>query len=510
MPRCRSARFCARWPANFASRPDVPPPPRYRPRFDQLEDRVTPASLLWTNATGDGLYATAANWHDLGGGASAVPGQFDYEYFGFSGSGSNTACTITGSHDVDRVIMDSTYTSTLTVANGADLDVTNFIQQYGTLIVAGGGSIDAGTNYYINGDLGTSGNGTASITTTGGFTLEGSLTAIGPATLSVTAGTFTDHGPITVGSSGGQAGTLDIHATVTGDSTIDVFTNSTLSFLTSGVANPQYTGTIDLAGGTIATDGQLQLGGTMNVTGNASTFAGDLAVINGGVVNIGSTSGGMPQAANLIMSTGSLLVGCTTTGGTSTAGTVNIKSSSNLIFPALQGTTSLCFIGGQGVINLYGANLIATVSRVAAVENHGTIHSEGANVPSPPNDAINGNLSNFGTVEFGGALHTLTIGRDGTGAGGNFTQGSTGTLKMRLDEGPSGPTNDVLAPIGNGTLGGTLQLVQFNPNNPLVPGSIWRLITPGGTNTGNFATIIPATGGPWRVVSITPYAVGNF
>jgi hypothetical protein len=39
--------------------------PRRRPAFrltcEALEDRLTPASLLWTNATGNGLWGTALN-----------------------------------------------------------------------------------------------------------------------------------------------------------------------------------------------------------------------------------------------------------------------------------------------------------------------------------------------------------------------------------------------------------------------------------------------------------------
>ena len=39
--------------------------PVSRPRIEALEDRVVPATILWTGTAGDNLWGTSGNW-DLG------------------------------------------------------------------------------------------------------------------------------------------------------------------------------------------------------------------------------------------------------------------------------------------------------------------------------------------------------------------------------------------------------------------------------------------------------------
>jgi hypothetical protein len=66
--------------------------PAVRLRAEALETREVPASLVWTNATGTGLFALGANWYDLDADCAPLlqPGQGDAIYF--DGAVSNADC----------------------------------------------------------------------------------------------------------------------------------------------------------------------------------------------------------------------------------------------------------------------------------------------------------------------------------------------------------------------------------------------------------------------------------
>jgi hypothetical protein len=97
---------------------------------------------------------------------------------------------------------------------------------------------------------------------------------------------------------------------------------------------------------------------------------------------------------------------------------------------------------------------------------------------------------NNGTIDFGGSLHTLNIWAIG-GAGGDYTQGSRGTLAMRLNE---GEVSDLLDVDDDVTLDGLLELTALAT---LTTGQTWELIDTGGGIVGDFDTIdFPSDGNP--------------
>lgn len=78
-----------------------------------------------------------------------------------------------------------------------------------------------------------------------------------------------------------------------------------------------------------------------------------------------------------------------------------------------------------------------------------------------------GGFSNSGILEFLGGLHTLAL-------SGNYSQGSGGTLKMRLANGTGGNgASDLLTVSGGATLAGTLDLDGMGSLND---NQSWRII----------------------------------
>jgi hypothetical protein len=113
---------------------------------------------------------------------------------------------------------------------------------------------------------------------------------------------------------------------------------------------------------------------------------------------------------------------------------------------------------------------------------------------------IKGNVSNGGTIQFGGAvLHTL-------GITGDYSQSSSGTLIFRL---ANGQVNDVLTVTGSVTLAGTLRLTT---EETLAAGQTWDVMTVGGVFIGDFTTkVFPQDGNPnWMAfVNIPFYTATN-
>ena len=63
-----------------------------RLRVEALEAREVPASLVWTNATGDGYFGTAGNWLNLGTNATATSGPMGGDDLYFDGDVSSANC----------------------------------------------------------------------------------------------------------------------------------------------------------------------------------------------------------------------------------------------------------------------------------------------------------------------------------------------------------------------------------------------------------------------------------
>jgi hypothetical protein len=99
-----------------------------------------------------------------------------------------------------------------------------------------------------------------------------------------------------------------------------------------------------------------------------------------------------------------------------------------------------------------------------------------------------GGLTNNGTIQYSGALHTLAL----AGAGAAYTQGTQGTLIFRLG---NGQTSDLFTISGAATLAGT---VNFVAQGNLNARQVWTVITAGGGFGGTDFTqkIYPNDGNP--------------
>lgn len=172
-------------------------------------------------------------------------------------------------------------------------------------------------------------------------------------------------------------------------------------------------------------------------------------------------------------------------------------------FPGAPLVTSTFTITSQGVVNMYGASIVMDVARVAALDIQRAPDTDPpGQLPSGilntfggsglfANDTIVGNVYNNGKVQFvGAALHALNLNAV-SGAGGNYTQGSYGTLAMRLNNGLN--NRDLLNVNGTGVLAGKLSLTGVAALNP---GQTWTIISTGVGLTGDFGVTEWPDGSP--------------
>jgi hypothetical protein len=486
---------------------------------------MTPSSsgqLVWTGPSG-GSWSNSANWTDPVDHNHYAPSSTDQLLFGDGGAGADTDSTMDyTSLTVDRVVMDSHYTHTLTISSGHTLTTTNYFQQYGTLSMTGTAKISTGTYIDIYGTVSVpASGGTTHLDATGDFFLYSSSGAIATfvmgagASLEITSANFSDSGAITVGTSTGSTGTLTINGPFTQSAgTITVNAGSLLTFdsLGSSSAYPVFQSTVSMKGGGAEIDSDTQLafsGGTLSVTGSGAntiggTGGGNLRVYNSGTISVGVSG---TSSSALSLTTGDLTVGALDPAGSGTGGTLNLYTSSTLSMPAASGTNAFD-VTELGVINMYGATITMSTARVASLDIHagsvgladGQLNSYGTVMMGMGiADDITGNVHNDGTIIIAGsALHSLTIVATG-GVGGNYTQSSSGTLEMRLD---NSAKSDVLTVGGTADLDGTLSLTGLHS---LTAPQTWTIITTVGGITGDFDTFDWPDGGNWA----SAFAVGG-
>jgi hypothetical protein len=492
-----------------APKPYRRPDRRVRLELQVLEDRTVPSQLLWTySGSGAGAWSTAANWTDTVTGAHAVPGANDYALFNPGATtpdpgvtGTDTSCGIAASTTVNRVTMNSGYTATLSISTGVTLTVSDTLVQYGTLDLVRSAKVTAGNYFDIYGTVAAIAAGsaaTAQMSTTGTFYLYSTgviNTSSATEGLQISIGSFDDSGVINVGT-----GTTLSTLTITGGFTentgavINDYGGSDVSFLANGASNPVFKGTINMYGAELDTDKTMNIsGGTLNVhAGITNVIAGtngSVGLTNDGVINVGFSGAG---TISLTFSTGSLTVGALDQDLPGTGGIVNLYGGDTLSFSA---TNSGTFVATtEGVINMYGGTTslggVSTLSliRPDPILPGGKINSYGA---TGFTDTITGNLSNSGTVAFPtgtSLLHTLHV-------SGNYTQGSSGTLSMRLD---NSSASDLVTVGGTATLGGTLTLTGLHTLTGA--GQTWTLISAGNNITTDFATINWPDSGNWQRV----------
>jgi hypothetical protein len=510
----------------------------------------------------------------MSGTTGVVPGANDYALYNPALGGANTSCVFTAAFAVDRINMHSSYTDTLFVLEGVTVAASTQIDQRGGLVLTGG-TISSGGSFYVNGTVAASAGpilGLSSVLDAGAGLYLNDTTA----PITVTGGSAATPGlilssnaidcvsDITLGTALGAAGALEIEGSISALSYTDftLYAGSDLVFdgtITGSTFQVQ--GTIFMYDAAITTDTALKLdGGTLHSRaglGNVDEIAGDVTLLNGGTINVGTAAG---VVSTLSMTTGSLTANSATT--------INLHTGSLLTFPAATGISSTVSLGGT--LNMYGAGLATITSRVASISLSGTLNSlaggtgnavagnlsdggiinvgtsggttssltvtgsmtvtsggnanvytsstlsliptgySGLQVQGQVNmyggtiactagvnlaggtlytrgsssggaDTINGSLTNNGTLRFEGALHSLSL------SGYSYSQGSSGTLVMRIKDPAGGGTpNDSLDVSNFAILGGTLTVTA---QGTLPQVGTWVIITTGSGIVGNFATL---------------------
>ena len=120
-------------------RPEPVGRPRTRLRAEALEAREVPASLVWTNATGDGMFWNSANWLNLSTGGSAAVGPSGGDDLYFDGDVSSANCN--GIAWASMRLPTPTYSGGFVTATvtASDYNSVNLIDGYAGTVAATGG-----------------------------------------------------------------------------------------------------------------------------------------------------------------------------------------------------------------------------------------------------------------------------------------------------------------------------------------------------------------------------------
>lgn len=231
------------------------------------------AALVWTGLAGDGLYSTAGNWS-----TSKVPSAADT--VSFDNTCTNCDMTLDVSTTTASFTMASTYSGTITQANGTDFIVTGAFSQsagtfrggnssntyQGNFTVSGGSYVSATTTTF------TSGNNTININTTQTFY---NLTFNGAGTFkTISSGdTLIVDNTLTLTDGGVNTGTIEARGDISTASTFD-----------GGTA------VIDFANDSLAQTWTVSGGVSPVVRFNSASDASDSVVINAAATFYGATT----------------------------------------------------------------------------------------------------------------------------------------------------------------------------------------------------------------------------
>jgi hypothetical protein len=98
---------------------------RVRPRVEALEDRLAPATFVWTGQGGNNLFSTAGNWSNAATGANGTPGAGDSLVFPLSPSSlSPGSPTVTPGTVNDDLAANPTFSSITFLSNGWTIEST--------------------------------------------------------------------------------------------------------------------------------------------------------------------------------------------------------------------------------------------------------------------------------------------------------------------------------------------------------------------------------------------------
>ena len=357
--------------------------------------------IAWTGLAGDHLWTTAGNWTN-----NTIPGASDIALFDSACTGANCNATINGNISVKGIILNSTYTGTVTQGAGNTFTVgtSGWIQQAGSF-VGGNSAITQNGPFVLSG-----GSFTA---TSGTMTVNANYTVSGIPTFTHNSGTVAFLG----------SGTL----TVT-PSTVDYY----------NVTFAGFTASYDLIG-TMNILGTLSAGKTSvtTYTINLGTLLakGDVALINNGYMGTallkiaGSTNQTVTGVANAKM----MSIEIASTGGTVTfAGTI---------------TCAANFTYTSGVVNA-GTSTLQFVGDAAVVIKPGTV--------------------TYNNVTIAGYLAVIDLSAATMTVGGTLTMGKTSFTSYSVNNGTLLALGDVV--FNNNGYFGTVQIKVAGSTNQTISG----------------------------------------
>src|SRR5262249_47882287 len=113
---------------------------RFRPRVETLEDRMALSTVNYWQGSSGGTWSTASNW-SLGHVPTSIEDIGLNPTFGANTSSTDDISSLT----VNRVIMASNFTATVTIGTGNTLNSSSDVTQYGTLTIDPGATVAAST-----------------------------------------------------------------------------------------------------------------------------------------------------------------------------------------------------------------------------------------------------------------------------------------------------------------------------------------------------------------------------
>jgi uncharacterized delta-60 repeat protein len=287
--------------------------------FTITDNDFTP--FTWLGTTGDGLWSTTGNWS-----SGVVPGPSDVARFNAAcGSNCNASVNVaaTGTSAIKGLVLESTYTGTLTNNNVLEVRDDHLTIAGGTFVNASGRVLDLNGNFVQSGGTFTNSNTAAS-----GFLISGNFTRSG--------GTYTAGGSITI--DGTTAATFDPSNASVG-ALIIAKTNANTEF----VSNMNVANDLQLNSGTgLYTSAN---GSRINVIGNVVGTSGFGGGTSGLEINFAASSGTQTITAAGGMIFPSIKIN---TGGTLDLGSQTIDVSNHWIYQAgtvNAGTSTVRFIG---------------------------------------------------------------------------------------------------------------------------------------------------------------------
>jgi outer membrane autotransporter protein len=415
--------------------------------------------------------------------------------FGLSG-----ALTLDGGGDPNAIFIFQAG-STLTTATGSSVILQNGAQA-GNVFWVVGSSATLGVNSSLSGTI----MAVTSITLNTGATLDGRALALnGAVTLDSNPISFTPLAPGVPGAPthwlGAASGLWTVIGNWASDQAGTVATAipslaDNITFSATGALNQSTTLGADF---TINT---LTINDTLPVTiagANTLTLAGDPGLtVNSGAglftISSGLAFTGAAPTVTVNNAAGAVFSGAVTSAGSlikAGTGTLVISGTTNVTGPANINAGTLNIATG-GTFTATGTTTLASGSTVSVT---GALVSPTVNVLLGGNltgaGTITGNVNNFGTVNPGAPVGTLTI-------NGTYTQGGTGLLPTELVVTPH--NNDKLLISGAANLGGTLLITTAGGLRPNL-GDSFNIINAGSV-ASTFATVINPFEGPGTLVKL--------